>query len=180
MMFYFPLLLTLSRAVMTPIIWYCVYTQSWLYAIILLSIAIISDMLDGFLARILQAETVIGALLDPCIDKIMQVGLLYIVSFVHGYIPTWFVLFFLIKELIVLGGAVWCVWGHALHVQADLVPKVATNAVLAWMIWAVIAHILGTPLSYVALQTGCVVSSFILIGTVIWYAYIIYKQLEYR
>ena len=48
-------------------------------------IAVISDFLDGYLARILDEETVLGIYLDPVCDKIVTTVALFCLSYFYNF-----------------------------------------------------------------------------------------------
>ncbi len=63
----------------------------------------ISDLLDGFLARIMKAKTYIGAILDPMADKVMLASS-YIVLSIKGFIPLWVTFTVLIRDFLIAAG----------------------------------------------------------------------------
>jgi cardiolipin synthase len=60
-----------------------------------------TDILDGYLARRNQWITNLGKILDPLADKLMQCTVL-ICLLIKDYIPLWFVVPFIAKELFFL------------------------------------------------------------------------------
>ena len=60
-----------------------------------------TDVLDGYLARRNGWISNLGKILDPFADKLMQCTVL-ICLFIKHYIPLWFVLPFIIKEVLML------------------------------------------------------------------------------
>ncbi len=60
-----------------------------------------TDVLDGYLARRNNWISNLGKVLDPFADKLMQCTVL-VCLFLGGYIPLWFVLPFIIKEVLML------------------------------------------------------------------------------
>lgn len=82
----------------------------WTQALIFFVIAIVSDVLDGFIARICNEESVFGTYLDPCADKLLILScyvLLHITT-VHGFfIPFWFLMLIVAKEILLGIGAVY-------------------------------------------------------------------------
>ncbi|MCX7966483.1 MAG: CDP-alcohol phosphatidyltransferase family protein [Syntrophorhabdaceae bacterium] len=63
----------------------------------------LSDLLDGFLARIMKAKTYLGAILDPMADKVMLASS-YIVLTIKGFIPTWVTLIVLARDFLIATG----------------------------------------------------------------------------
>ncbi len=60
-----------------------------------------TDVLDGYLARRNGWISNLGKVLDPFADKLMQCTVL-VCLFIKQYIPLWFVLPFIIKEVLML------------------------------------------------------------------------------
>jgi len=60
-----------------------------------------TDVLDGYLARRNNWISNLGKILDPFADKLMQCTVL-VCLWIGGYIPLWFVLPFIIKEVLML------------------------------------------------------------------------------
>jgi CDP-diacylglycerol--glycerol-3-phosphate 3-phosphatidyltransferase len=76
---------------------------SW--AVSLLSIAILSDFLDGFLARRFRQESDVGKLMDPVADKILVcVLIVFLVGRPPGHGPalnTWLAILLLAREFFI-------------------------------------------------------------------------------
>ncbi|RHX86523.1 CDP-alcohol phosphatidyltransferase family protein [Leptospira stimsonii] len=74
-------------------------TEFLLYAVFTCIIAVITDYLDGFLARLLNQESVLGRYLDPVCDKIVTVGGLSVI--VHYFrFPSWILIAYVIREIL--------------------------------------------------------------------------------
>jgi cardiolipin synthase (CMP-forming) len=69
-------------------------------ALLLFIVQAISDLLDGFLARVMGAKTYLGAFLDPLADKVMLV-FSYIALSIHGAIPFWVTLAVLTRDVVI-------------------------------------------------------------------------------
>ena len=94
-----PNLITLSRICLIPIFVGLFYLQpnyldgeplSWINNSIIAIYIVISatDFIDGFLARMLNQETALGAFLDPVADKLMVcTALILLIDFYH----TWYI-----------------------------------------------------------------------------------------
>jgi phosphatidylglycerophosphate synthase len=90
--------------VLTPIVLYCLFIQQWLVALVLFSIAVLSDFFDGFCARLFNRQTRLGAFLDHAADKFLMIGIFSMLLMVpHAHMPAWFCWLVLIKEGVLLG-----------------------------------------------------------------------------
>ena len=84
---------TLFRIILIPIfviIFYIPFHSSGLIASIIFTIAALTDLLDGYLARRLNQFTDFGAFLDPVADKLMVATAL--VLLIEHYPSIWFTL----------------------------------------------------------------------------------------
>lgn len=95
-----PTLITTVRLLCTPFLAHAIAVQSWGSALILFAISALSDALDGYCARILNARSSFGAILDPIADKILMLAVYGAFLVVGIALPRWFVVGVLIKEII--------------------------------------------------------------------------------
>lgn len=102
-----PNLVTASRGLAGPVILVLVLGPSWHYAAFLVFLAaILTDLLDGTLARALHATSDVGRWLDPLSDKVLALSTWLAVGLV-GWAPTWLVVLMVLRHLLV--GAGWAV-----------------------------------------------------------------------
>ncbi len=101
-----PTYITMVRIIMVPCVIVSMMMHAWFEATVFFSIAAISDVIDGALARFLNRVTVLGSILDPIADKMLliasYVGLALLMPFMSFSIPWWFCAFVIISELILL------------------------------------------------------------------------------
>jgi CDP-diacylglycerol--glycerol-3-phosphate 3-phosphatidyltransferase len=98
-----PNLITLLRLALLPFLLWLTYsqqTQGLLLAWALFNAAAASDWLDGYLARRLRATSRLGALLDPVVDKVVILSLLFVLSD-QELLPLWLVLLNMAREFLV-------------------------------------------------------------------------------
>lgn len=105
MMIYIPNLLTLLRIGLVPWIVVLLQQQEFGLSLCVFIVAGVSDGLDGFIAKRFNAETVLGAILDPIADKALLVST-FIMLAVMAYIPFWLVVVVVFRDLVIVGGYV--------------------------------------------------------------------------
>ena len=76
-----PNLISLSRIIMLVAI-YWLFETNPATAFLIFLLAALTDWFDGLAARWLNAQSELGAILDPLADKILYVGTLWILSFI--------------------------------------------------------------------------------------------------
>jgi len=134
-----PTVLTLGRIVLAPIIVAAMIYGKWGIAFWLFILAALTDTVDGNIARLTGQKTFLGAALDPLADKLLILSVFFTLTYVHTplfSIPLWLVLFVLIKEIIVLGGAlVMLALGKPLHIAPTWLGKGTTLTQISFIIW---------------------------------------------
>src|SRR5438552_3504684 len=119
-----PTLFTISRIAAVPIIVAAMINAQWGMAFFFFVFACFTDLVDGFLARLLNAKTFLGACLDPIADKLLLLSCFSTLAFIKTplfSVSPVFVFFVIGKELLQLAGAFLIYWlrGH-LNVQPTL------------------------------------------------------------
>jgi len=143
--------LSLIRAVLAVPIAYLIISDgpmTWIFG--LLFFAILTDWIDGTVARWSHTVSAWGKVLDPCADK-FAAALVVLALVIRGSLPLWFVIVIVIRDvLIVLGGirvskkighVVMSLWAGKLAIGALAVTVVATvlqadPSILQFCIWA--------------------------------------------
>jgi CDP-diacylglycerol--glycerol-3-phosphate 3-phosphatidyltransferase len=100
-----PNMLTMGRIVVIPLFVWFTYDADPFYSFLaagLFTLAAVTDVLDGFLARRWNMITVVGKLLDPLADKLIVMAAMVMMTRL-GRIPAWVVIVLLSRELIVSG-----------------------------------------------------------------------------
>jgi CDP-diacylglycerol---glycerol-3-phosphate 3-phosphatidyltransferase len=98
-----PNMLTLGRIALIPLFVWLTYDGDPLYSLwaaFVFSLAALTDVIDGFLARRWNMITVTGKLLDPLADKLMVMAALVMMTRL-GRIPAWVVIVLLAREFVV-------------------------------------------------------------------------------
>jgi len=98
-----PNMLTLARIILVPIFVILMMQGSFSYALAVFVIAGVTDGLDGFLARILRQQTILGSYLDPLADKALIITSFVILS-ILDLIPGWLAVVVISRDCIILFG----------------------------------------------------------------------------
>lgn len=83
-----PNLLTFSRLVAAPFIGYAILHDAHVWALGLFAYAGVSDLLDGWIARRWNLQTVVGSVVDPMADKTLMTVLTVSLAY-GGALPVW-------------------------------------------------------------------------------------------
>jgi cardiolipin synthase len=65
----------------------------------------ISDGIDGWLARVTDSRSKLGALLDPVADKALLVSV-YVALAAIGVLPDWLAILVVFRDLLIVGGVI--------------------------------------------------------------------------
>ena len=102
--FYISNILSASRLVTVPFIFYFIYHEQWIHAIVFGAIAVITDLLDGFCARRLEQHTELGYILDPVADKLALFAAVSALALLKSTFPVWAFLVIVIRDVSILIG----------------------------------------------------------------------------
>jgi cardiolipin synthase (CMP-forming) len=111
-----PLLLTGGRLLCGPwAAWQIMSAGVGIGPLLWVGAGLLTDALDGFLARRWQVQTPLGAALDPLADKVL-IGLVTLALAAVGSLPWGLVLVVILRDFGLIAGALW------LRAQGRLVP----------------------------------------------------------
>ena len=121
-----PNFITLLRIIIVPVIVILLIQGSFLKALIVFIIAGLSDALDGFLARVLKQQTVLGAYLDPIADKALLASSFVTLAVLH-IIPSWLAVIVISRDFIILLGiSVLSIMSITVEIRPAFISKVTT------------------------------------------------------
>ncbi len=98
-----PNFLTICRILLTPLLVILLIRKDYMGALMVFTLAGISDALDGAIARLMKQKTRIGAILDPVADKLLLTSS-YITLAVMGALPEWLAVIVISRDLIIIFG----------------------------------------------------------------------------
>lgn len=121
-----PNMLTLIRITLVPIFVILMMENLFSYALAVFVVAGITDALDGFLARVLRQQTVLGSYLDPLADKALIITSFVILSTLN-IIPSWLAVVVISRDcVILLGVSVLFLMSVSFEIRPTYVSKATT------------------------------------------------------
>lgn len=121
-----PNIITLGRILCVPVMIWMLLKHDFHRAFWLFIIAGISDGVDGYLAKVMNARTKVGAFLDPIADKFLLVSS-FIFLGVQGLLPLWLVIMVVFRDLaIVVGAGLIELLTHNLKMEPYMSSKINT------------------------------------------------------
>ncbi|WP_029007431.1 CDP-alcohol phosphatidyltransferase family protein [Azospirillum halopraeferens] len=98
-----PNIITFGRLLAVPLAVYFILSGELGWAFWVFVVAGISDAVDGAIARMFRARTMLGAYLDPLADKVLLVSVYVALSHV-GELPLWLVIMVVFRDAMIVGG----------------------------------------------------------------------------
>jgi cardiolipin synthase len=123
-----PNLISVLRLIAVAPIVYLLLSREFGWALVLFAVAGVSDGLDGFLARHYGWRSRLGGILDPLADKTLLICSFLVLGWL-GLVPVWLVLAVVLRDLIIVGGAV--LYNYRVEaVEAAPIPMSKLNTLL--------------------------------------------------
>ncbi|MEI7609723.1 MAG: CDP-alcohol phosphatidyltransferase family protein [Rhodospirillaceae bacterium] len=119
-----PNIITIGRLIMVPVTVYCLLTGELEAGFWLFVAAGVSDAVDGAIARLCDARTVLGAYLDPLADKALLVCV-YLSLAKIGLMPLWLVVLVVSRDLLIVG---WVLLSYTLRQPETMKPLFISKA----------------------------------------------------
>lgn len=122
-----PNIITVARLIAVPVLVWLVLADRMMAAFWVFAGAGLSDAVDGYLAKRLKAQSVLGSYLDPLADKLLLVAI-YVLLGIAGHLPVWLVVLVLARDALLLGGSVLLVTGNRRQAMVPLmISKINTT-----------------------------------------------------
>lgn len=98
-----PNILSVARIFITPGFVVALFSDQHALAMVLFVVAGLTDALDGFLARLLNQRSRIGAMIDPLADKFLLLTS-FVCLGILGWVPFWLAVLVISREAIIVCG----------------------------------------------------------------------------
>lgn len=146
-------ILCLIRILLTPIIVWLLFLgvdySTW--AIVLFTVAAITDFCDGYCARRYQAVSHFGAFLDPIADKVLILGC-FTAFYMIDFIPLWFLVVLAVRDIVITGLRL-VMKARGVHMITSMTAKWKTFFQFMFMymlFWQSIAEVTKLPISIIS------------------------------
>lgn len=128
--------ISLSRVlVVIPVVWIHAENEREVNMLIwvLIGYGILSDYLDGLVARLRDEISELGKVLDPVADKLMAF-FLFLYTVLIGWIPVWFFLIGVARDLLIMAGSVQIKKRRGKVAMSIMSGKISVNVLAAYWI----------------------------------------------
>lgn len=98
-----PNAITVVRLILSFVVFGMIaHGQWWITITILFIVAVLTDVLDGWLARRNNQITVFGRIMDPFVDKVIICGtFVFLIPYSNSGVTTWMTLALIVREMFV-------------------------------------------------------------------------------
>jgi len=167
-------LLSLSRIAMAPFIVMGLVSGRIFLVLGLFVLASLTDLLDGYFARLFNEPTVLGTYLDPLADKVLLLscfGTLAVIHFPSLPLPWWFIVLVFARETVIVVGAVALLFRKPRTlVTPTRGGKLTTVGYMILIMWIIICRIfLWMPLkTFYFVLTGVTILALFSLAEYVW------------
>lgn len=99
-----PNIITMIRLIILPFILILLNKEYNIWACVLIIFCGLTDVLDGYFAKVLNQSTAIGKVLDPVVDKIFYLTILVFLIFYRDFPLSAFIIIVVLEFFILSGG----------------------------------------------------------------------------
>jgi cardiolipin synthase (CMP-forming) len=121
-----PNLITIVRIILAPIFVIYLIQERFTPALLVFLMAALTDAADGFVARIFNQKSSLGAVMDPLADKILLISA-FVVLAARGLLPPWLTVLVISRDvLILLGALILFLYQNRIEVRPSVLSKLNT------------------------------------------------------
>jgi len=134
-----PNILTIARILMTPLFVILLMKGLFGLALVIFSLATVTDGLDGFIARYFNQRTLMGAYLDPIADKFL-LSAAFITLAILTVIPAWLTVIVISRDILIVAGIVIFAIND---IKVKIRPSIVSKFTTAFQLGTIIIVLLG-------------------------------------
>lgn len=143
--------ITIARIILIPFFIAAIVYSKMNIALVLFILAIISDGVDGFIARALKQKTQLGTILDPVADKLLLLSAYICLSVAntipeHLKMPPYVPIIIISRDVIIVLGSVMI---HIIKGDLKVSPSIAGKVTTFFQMIAIVAVLIGFKYSFI-------------------------------
>jgi cardiolipin synthase len=143
-----PNFLSLIRIILVPVFVIFLIQDEYHNALIIFVIAGLTDVLDGTMARLLNAQTKLGSYLDPIADKLLLTTS-FVTLAILGIVPSWLTVIVMSRDFIILLGiAILSLMSVPFEIKPALISKATTALQIGTVFFALLYKAVTHDLNY--------------------------------
>jgi cardiolipin synthase (CMP-forming) len=121
-----PNFITIIRIILTPVFVIYIINGKLISGLLILSIAGLSDGIDGLVARVFNQKSKLGAYLDPLADKIILITAFVTLS-ILDLLPSWLTVMVISRDIMILMGIlILFLHGMKISIKPAISSKITT------------------------------------------------------
>ncbi len=133
-----PNILSITRILITPFFVILLIKKMFFFALLVFTLAGISDALDGIFARYFNQRTTLGAYLDPIADKLLLVSA-FVSLAILKIVPSWVTVIVISRDVLILMGiAIFTLTEKPYKIKPSIISKITTVAQITTIILALV------------------------------------------
>ena len=145
-----PNVVTGLRLIAVPFVVVLLLSDSLTAAFWVIVVAGISDGLDGYLAKRLDAVTRLGTYLDPLADKALLIAV-FVCLAILDLLPGWLVCLLILRDMLIVGGVLLSrVTALSIMIEPTMISKLNTFLQIFLGMWVLGQAVLGVDVHYIA------------------------------
>jgi len=160
-------LISAFRLLIVPVLFWLIYRKSYKLAIVVGGIAVVSDLLDGFFARVLNQHSELGYILDPVADKFAIGAGIFALVLSNSTFPIWAFAAVIFRDVAIVLGNAYLAYKAKMITRSNWWGKCTSFslsiAVILYLIRPIRPHLFPEWLDFLML---CVALVFVVISTV--------------
>ena len=145
-----PNVVTGLRLIAVPVVVVLLLSNSLTAAFWVIVAAGISDGLDGYLAKRLDAVTQLGTYLDPLADKALLIAV-FVCLATLDLLPGWLAYLMILRDMLIVGGVLLSrVTALSILIEPTTISKLNTFLQISLGMWVLGQTVLGADVPYIA------------------------------
>ena len=129
------------------------------YAVLFTLLAVSTDALDGYFARLFNQESELGKVIDPLADKV-GVGIVVVLLLIFGDIPLWFALLVLCRDIVIFLGGLYIRKRTGIILPSTMAGKFAVSFVALTLVLSMVHYRIFSPIQVVSLYVSVILLVF--------------------